>query len=159
MHQDIIKQLKKLRAVEPDAEFVRRSRSLLFREATPVLAAFPFASVTRRQWNMLGLAAGFALLMIAILSPFTLGDRHTLSALSAEAINREFDNLSINVQLEEMTFNENARDTIASAITEITDNKTQHLSSQLLETEIESFDIPAEDSDEINELLREILGE
>ena len=155
MHQEIIQQLKKLNAIEPDAEFVRRSRNHIVSMKNEPAFAFPSFSFFPRL-SLVG-AFVFAGLLLAIFYPFSFSSNQTFSALSAEAINREFDNLSINMQLNEIKFDQNAHQTIAAAIMEITDMKTQHLSSQILESENVGMTID-ETGNQIDELLNQVIN-
>ncbi|MDO8557075.1 MAG: hypothetical protein Q7R98_01275 [Candidatus Jorgensenbacteria bacterium] len=165
MEQNLVTQLKKLSAIEPDREFVARSRGhfMVQRKVHATLAApsvtgartfsFPFV------FPQMKLAGAFAFLglLVFLLTPFIF-QTPQLSALSADAINREYDNMSINIQLNEISFDQNAHQTIATAITEITDMKTKHLSSQILESEVKDITTVSDEVDQVDAMLNQIIN-
>jgi hypothetical protein len=78
-----------------------------------------------------------AVLFIAVILP---GLPKTVPIASAEALSNEFNNLSVNIELRQITYNQNVNQTISSALTEITNNKLNHLNPAVLQSESSSVD-------------------
>jgi hypothetical protein len=136
MNQDILEQLKSLKAITPDADFAARTRRLIL--------AFP---VTEKRWPAFfnfswtkvafGTLAIVAVIVVTVILP---GLPKTVPIASAEALSNEFNNLSVNIELRQITYNQNVNQTIASALAEITNNKLNHLNPAILQSESSSVD-------------------
>jgi hypothetical protein len=125
-----IQQLKRLRTIQPDPEFIRNSRAV-------VLAIRP--QTIEKRWSVLlwfG-ATAMAIIMIGFITTFSIFSvKPVLSAsLDAQNINNEFDGLNINIELKEVKYQQSANQTITSAISEISDTSTRHLNNNVLEGE------------------------
>jgi hypothetical protein len=134
MNQDILEQLKSLKKIVPDAGFSARTRHIIL--AAPVAerawpAFFGWAKLA------FGGLAVVAVLFIAVILP---GLPKTVPIASAEALSNEFNNLSVNIELQQITYNQNVNQTISSALTEITNNKLNHLNPAVLQSESSSVD-------------------
>ena len=126
-----IQQLRRLRAIQPDSEFVRNSRAsglavrprTTYEKGGPVLLWFGATAV--------------AIIMIGFITTFSIFSvKPVLSAsLDAQNITNEFDGLNINIELREVKYQQSANQTIASAISEISDTSTKHLNNSVLEEE------------------------
>ncbi len=152
MNQDILEQLKNLRKIAPDADFFARTKRLVL--ATPV---------PRPVWREVFVSSRFvfaaAALAIVVLFVVVLpGAPKTVPIASAEALSNEFSNLSINIELQQIAYNQSANQTIASALSEISNNTPDHLNPAVLQAEASSVDphVPASNP-EIDKLLNQAL--
>ena len=127
MHEKTIKQLKTLKEITPDSGFVSRTRNLFI--ATPA----PRRVVSLFAWQYAGAFAVIIILILAI--PFFFMPEPTLASLDTEVISKEIHTLPINIQLEEVKYNETVQNTITDAISEASNTETNHLNLSLLEKE------------------------
>jgi hypothetical protein len=151
MHNDIITQLKTLKAIAPDEGFARRSRTL-------VLAATPDRAEPVRiaPWLQLASALAFAALLLVISPLFPSAQPVLSSSLDAARLASEFNNLPVNVQLQEIRYQQNANQTIASAVNEITNTSTNHLNTDTITNEAPTLSTDDETGAHIDALLNEI---
>lgn len=150
MQNDIFEQLKDLRSVAPDADFAARTKRIILAEPRgravwPTLVGWPKV--------VFGGLATAAVLLLAVILP---GMPKTVPIASAEALNNEFNGLSINIELQQISYNQNVNQTIASALSEITTNKLNHLNPAVIQAEGNSLDpnLPASDP-QIDALLNQ----
>lgn len=138
MHYDLTQQLKRLRAIEPDRRFVARSRNLILTPAptAPVPLRWPLVA-----WATGGVAITATLVVLLATPQFSAPQRVLASSLNQVTLESEFNNLPINIQLQEISYNQSLNQTIASAIHEIGDSSTSHLNRDLLESEGASVDL------------------
>lgn len=153
MNQDIIQQLKKLKKVRPASGFQTQTRLLIL--ATPVAKR----SIFTLPWALAGSLAAIVLVIASLVSLNSLNKPAISSFPNPEDIGLEFDNLSINIQLQEISYRQSVNEVIASALDEISDINPRYLKQSLLENELESFDINGalERQSQINELLDKII--
>jgi len=129
MNKELITQLKMLNSIEPDKAFARRSRNKILADKKRVFGILAFPRLI-----LVG-SLSFVLLIIAIILPAIIPGPRIPAALSADAINKEYDNLSINIQLKDINYDQTAQQTISSAINEVMNSKGKHLNSGVLEKE------------------------
>jgi len=147
-YDPIISNLARLARIEPNPAFVRRVRNSV---AQPTVRWFAMPRIA--------IGVGFAA-MIAIISaiaPISFSNPGVAPALSADTLNREFDNLSIAITLNELAYDYPSSRTITNAVAEIADTKTQHLNGDVLKSEemqIES----AEPGEQIDALIEQITN-
>jgi hypothetical protein len=142
--KDLIKELKKLQALQPDRAFLARGRKRF--ETQTYTWPMP-------RWAFASLAIVGALAVFTVL-PAILPFSESSTALSADAIQKEFDNLSIGVQLKELEYNQ--EDSIISALNEVRETRARHLNTDLLNQESSLGDLPVSNSAEIDKLLEQI---
>lgn len=145
--KDIIKQLNHLKNIEPSSAFKEKSRGL-------ILCVSP--KTNRIEWRSL-LWAGFATIFLLIFVTVSNLSKTTISSLDANRLNKEFSNFNINIQLQEIAYQQTLNQTIASALNEISNNNIKHLNKSLLETEQNNVNINDSANPEIDQLLNEIL--
>jgi len=129
MNNEIISQLKKLNAIQPDPVFARHTRRKIIADKN----RFFGIPVSPRVILMGSLS--FAILVITLIVPVAFPGQQVPAALSADAINKEYDNLSINIRLKEIIYDQTAQQTISSAINEITETKGKHMNTGVLKAE------------------------
>jgi hypothetical protein len=146
-NKNLIQELKKLQAIQPDRAFLVRGRKQFTnQELSPwSIPRWAFASFV-----VVGALAIFTIL------PATLPFSNSSTALSADAIQKEFDNLSIGVQLKELEYNQ--EDSIVSALNEIRQTRIQHLNTDLLNQESSLSNISTSNNEEIEKLLNQIIN-
>lgn len=153
MYQEIIIQLKKLRNVAPDAAFHARSKSVilaLHEKQKPRIAWLPALA-----WAG---ALAAVLLVATVFFPAPNPSSLSISLLNTQRISEEFDNLTISIQLKEIRYNQNADQTIASAINEIGETRAGHLNGALIESEFQAIQQgTGEKNGNIDRLLREVI--
>ncbi len=142
--KDLIRELKNLQAIQPDRAFLVRGRKNFETQAY----AWPMP-----RWALASLTVVGAFVVFTVL-PAILPFSESSTALSADAIQKEFDNLSIGVQLKELEYNQ--EDSIVSALNEIRETRSSHLNTDLLNQESSLGDLPVSNEEEINRLLKQI---
>jgi hypothetical protein len=154
MHNDIIEQLKTLKTIAPDEGFAQRSRTF-------ILSAVP-DQTTRRQvrfipWLQFAGALAFAALLLLI-SPLLPSAQPVLSSsLDPARLANEFNGLSVNLQLQEVHYQQGTNQTVTSAMNEIVDTKTRHLNPDTLNAETPSLDpLENQTATDIEILLEEV---
>lgn len=126
MNRDIFEQLKDLKNIAPDPEFAARAKRVILAAPPAAVPAFP-------TWRKLALGIGTILVIaFAIVMP---GTPKAVPIASAEALNNEFNNLSINIEIQQISYNQSVNQTIASALTEIAGSKLSHLNPAVLKSE------------------------
>lgn len=157
MQHELIPQLKKLNAIEPDAGFVARSRATLTaRSLEPAQAvAQPF----RWSWSM-RLAGALAVLTVAVGTiSYLFPPKPVLSSsLNADNLNAEFAS-TVGLQVQELSYSDVSGQTINSAIGEITNTKTRHLNSDVITNEAATTEPTldmTDNSKSIDDLLNQV---
>jgi hypothetical protein len=111
-------------------------------------------------WPNLRLAGAFASLVAVLLTSIFLfsGDSASTALASPEVLSKEFSSLNINIELQEIDYRQNVNQTIASAISEISDNKTRHLNQDVLNSENKNLDLDVMGTDpQIDQLLDSVI--
>lgn len=133
-NKDIIQKLINLQSIKPDAAFLAHSRNLIFTEKQKFSPTY-----TLREYFNKPIFVAVSLCMVFVIgtSVMFLSTRNTsLSSLQqTNNLQEEFQNLSINIQLKEISYSSDANEMITAAITEISDTKTRHLNQDILESE------------------------
>lgn len=150
--KETIKEIKLLKEVVPDPVFVKRARNLVL-TAKPHLRFIP-------AW-----VAGFALaaVILALVGSgifFSAQNPSISSSLNKEFLVKEFSELDINLQINEIAYSQDIHKTIASALTEISDSKTSHMNPSILEAEkeyINQLENTGSEEKEINTLLNKVI--
>ncbi len=159
MEDQLLQQLKRLKAIAPDPTWVAAARSMLVvdrqEEAFQPSGRFIFL-----RWA--APAAALVFLAVAALIPnlFPTPVPTAVAALDTNNLTSEFQNLPINIELSKIGYQDSANATVASAITEITDIHTNHLSPPLLESEEQKLNLPAEaptPDQDINQMLNQVI--
>jgi len=157
MHEHIIKQLKSLQTIEPDNGFVFRTRNLF------VPATIATVNISPRPFSIFNwqYASAFALVLISVIViPFFMfTPEETLASLDTQALTSEIHSLPINVQLEELKYNETAQETITTAVSEASNTDTNHLNTSLIRREGEIINAINEEEVETNvdDLLNQVI--
>lgn len=153
-----ITQLKQLRDIRPDAKFAEKSRLVLLSQKPAFSISYLFSS--RKSLMLTGAFVGMAAVLL-LLSPFLfVTQKPTLSSLNDSTnLDQELNNLSINIELKEISYQNNANRTITAAITEISNTQSNHLNPSILNSENEMLDAGenAENSDNIDKLLERVI--
>ncbi|MBI5733163.1 hypothetical protein HY967_04430 [Candidatus Jorgensenbacteria bacterium] len=153
MDNNLIQNLKKLKNINPNHDFVRTSRiSILEIKQKPALNL----NIWQSPFIWL-VPAMFAVLLIVVFNlTENKGDLSSLSALNSNHILQEY-NLGINIQLKEISYDQKVNQTIASALSEISDTKIQHLNRDILTSEEEGFDLTEPTDQNIDALLNKVI--
>ncbi len=151
MDKTLLTQLNMLKTVEPDKGFARRTRKKILAQKGGVFS-MPFPRV------IIAGSLSFALLFLALIVPAIIPGPRVPAALSADAINKEYDNLSINIQLKNLTYDQSAEQTINSAINEVATSKGKHLNTNVLKSE--SADVQNSTSTEmdVDAMLNKVIN-
>lgn len=148
-YDPIISNLARLARIEPNPAFVRRIRSSVAHP--PVVRWFAMPRIA--------LGVGFAAMiaLISAIAPISFSNPGVAPALSADALNREFDNLSIAITLNELAYDYPSSRTITNAVAEIADTKTPHLNGDVLKSEELQIET-AETGEQIDALIEQITN-
>ena len=147
--QEIKTQLKKFRLIEPGEAFRKRALNSMIEEKPEARWAF--------NWRSLWAPALASLALILVIGGRLISARPSLASFNPEGLRNEFNGLNINIELKEISYRQSVNQEIASAITEIADNKTRHLSPSLLEEEASDVDWSEEGNSEIDDLLNQVI--
>jgi len=141
--------LKGLKEIRPDMDYSRVSK-------TAILAA-PF--IPRRQpifnWQLAFTVAGMLLVLISGNLIHNL--KPTAPNLNAQALETEFANLNIDIQLAKIDYSQKTDETVSLALKEITTKQTSHLNPIILESEQTRLNDQPPDNKDIDNLLDQIL--
>lgn len=133
------RQLKLLRAIEPDRDFALRAKMEILRTAPNETRGISLPSFIRTLRTPAFAWSGFALtavLIVVVVGTPILFPKPTMSAsLSADTLLEEYNSLPINIQLKEISYDQTVNQTVSSAISEVSDTKTKHLNSELINSE------------------------
>ena len=129
MNQQIIQKLKKLSNIEPDPSFVEGSRRLILAMPPKRKSLVTFMPI----WGWAGALALFILVTALSYISLISVERPTVSYFfNANDLSQEFNNLSINIQLEEINYQQEIDRVIASALYEISNTNSNHLYPPIL---------------------------
>lgn len=141
------KQLKKLNAIEPNAAWAETTRRVVLmsrassvssKQMAPQRSNTPVFSVFKHYFIPAGVAVAALFVLIA---PLLSAPSNALASLDNKTLTDEMSNLSINIHLDEISYQENANKAVATALTEITDTRTPHMSPSLIESESEVLNV------------------
>jgi len=153
MDKKILKDLQILRNIEPDKGFAENTKRI-------VLAMSPRKTLAPKSFFGLVFAGGLAMILLAIVglgSIFFAGSEPALSnSFDSDILRGELDNLAIDLQLDEIAYQQDINNTIASALAEIGDSRTNHLNLSILESE---KDLIEENGEEENSQIEDLLNE
>ncbi len=125
---DLKKQLKMLANIMPDEQFVAASRRGILAVRQNVKPA----------WGLFSMWAAAAAMLVVSIVGFSslLRTEHAATAVATpEALSREFNGLNINVELQSVSYQQGVDQTIASALSEISNNSMRHLNQGVLQSE------------------------
>jgi hypothetical protein len=154
MHNETIEQLRRLRAIEPDPGFVRRSRNM-------VLSSAP-AQVVRPWWSIAPVFrfAGAAIVVgIGLMSASTMlfPPKPVLSSsLNSDSLRNEILN-TIAIQVKEISYDQVSHDTITSAIDEIRNTNASHMNPTTLKNEMDGIDLGDTSTSTVDDLLNQVM--
>ncbi|MEK7464240.1 MAG: hypothetical protein AAB617_00475 [Patescibacteria group bacterium] len=151
MEDTLIKQIRGLSKIGPDPSFARKSRSLVLGFEHPKRAYMPV-------WSFA--LSGIALFCLVVLASYYMVFKTSpvYASLNSENINQEFNDLGINIQLQEISYQQNNNQAISSALREIKDSKIKHLNSSLLESEDKEMNVGDATNADIDDLLNDVLN-
>lgn len=158
---NIKSQLKRLKTIEPDRDFAIRAKYAVLsprgtQHSSFALPQLPFVRNSLWAWAGAGLSA--ALLLVVIILPFAF-PKPTLSAsLSPEDLINEYGGLPINIQLKEIKYDQTVNQTISSAITEVSDTKTKHLNSAIINSEANNASLNDTNAKNVDALLNQVIN-
>ncbi|PIR06463.1 hypothetical protein COY65_02345 [Candidatus Jorgensenbacteria bacterium CG_4_10_14_0_8_um_filter_39_13] len=154
-NKEIIEQLKRLKNIQPDIAFVQNSWRLILTSpvSQPKIWFWP---------AKLALALTLIFLLLgAVYFTLIFNNKPTLSSnnFNSQFLTKEFDNLAINIQFQELSYYQKINQVIASALVEISQSNN-HLNPQTLKNEGEKLDQllnPPQNPSHIEELLNKII--
>lgn len=159
--KEIISQLEKLKSVNPDQAFFLRSKKTVLaiepeRQRFLGFGLFSPMFLGGAFVVLLAVAAGF----LVFFSPAITG-MPAYASLNSENLNKELDSLTINIQLQEIQYRQSIEKTVNSALHEVGNSETRHLSRDVLEQEKSAFNaLPSSStsSKTIDALLDKIIN-
>ncbi len=156
-HEHIIKALRRFKTIEPEPTFARTSRALILetKKRNPLGAIFRLPRLAPVLYG----GALILLLLTASYLVFVPSKPVVSAAFSPENLTKELANLSINIELREVSYRQSANLAIASALTEIENTSVKHLNQTLLESEEENINLEGSVNPEIDELLNAVIAE
>jgi len=154
MQSEIIKQLKNLKAIKPEPDFTASAKQFILTAQKPRRFIFDYL----QTWVL----ATTAIVLLIVLTISVADFYKTLSLsknfINPEEINYEFENLNINIQLQEISYRQSINETIAAALDEISDKKPTYLKTNILEKELNSLKINNGNNQEQNQKIDELLN-
>lgn len=159
METTIILQLKKLKAITPDTTWNANARRVVLasREVvhTPLRVNYRFLWFTV---PVLALGVIAFVMLPTLFPPAEDGGLATNGALNPQSIAQELKGLSIHVQIKEIRYQETADNAVATALSEITDSATRHLSPSLLKSEeADALNLTNPKNPSIDEMLDTVI--
>lgn len=153
INKEIITQLKKLRFIEPDPAFVRGSRSLIL--STNRVPARPHIWL----WASAATVTFTLFIIVAAASYHTFfSPKPTLSSsFNSKSLEQEFNNLTINIRLEEIEYQQKMNQVIVSALNEIQNTHPSHLNNSLLKSEEADIYLDESINPRIDKLLEKVI--
>ncbi len=149
--QEIIKQLTGLKEIGPRPGFLNVTRRAILAERQET--ALPFDMLFRPLY--VGGFAAFLLVLTLSYALFSAG-KPAYTSLDSQNIEKELQELTISITLEEIAYSQTAARAVASALQEITDDKFRHLNPRVLQGEQDAFELPEEDG-RIDDLLNTVI--
>ncbi|MFB6212604.1 MAG: hypothetical protein ABEI53_02190 [Candidatus Magasanikbacteria bacterium] len=151
--EEIKENLKKLRKVEPDKDFVEGTRRLVLatNQENQTFSRFP-------TWSIATAVATFVL-VIGITSGSFLQDTKPKISSSLNSQNLQKELKSLSLKLEKINYHQETNRTIATALNEITSSKANHLQGSILKEEvnqIEQFENKYK-TEKVNKLLNRVI--
>lgn len=153
MEQNLREQLKRFRKIEPDQAFLRKSRVLILSLGKEKKINFFRSYVT--AW-----AASFAVVFLLVLGYlFIPAQSGQVPIASAETLNKELNDMNVNITLSEVSYNNQINQTINNTLSAVVSNKAPHLNSDVLQSESQKITGAAGSSTsaEVNDLLNQVL--
>ncbi|MFA6407502.1 MAG: hypothetical protein WCV80_02230 [Candidatus Paceibacterota bacterium] len=158
MKNATIEQLKKLKYIEPDHGFVLRARNEIFAGSKPAFSMpsrMPTFAIP--MWALSGAALTALLVGVSFIVPMMFPRPAFSASLNMNTLATEYGSLPINIQLKEIKYEQSMNQAVASAISEVSDTKTQHLNTELLQTEEKGATLTETNSTQIDSLLETLL--
>jgi hypothetical protein len=159
-NKKLFKYLKKLKEIEPESDFLKRSRSEILAEARPSFYAVPLF-YSKKYLIPVSLSLVF-LLFVGVV--YFLKSGPDLSIASAETIIKEFEGMPINITLKNIKYDKEINNTIEKAVSIIAKNKSAVFNTEelILNSEIENINtssVSNNNQEKIEELLNKILND
>lgn len=148
LSENLTEILKKFRQIQPDAEYSRISKlTILGVPVSPRKPAF--------NWQLAFTVA--SLLLVLISGNLIHNMKPTAPNLNAQALETEFKNLDIDIQLAKIDYSQKINETVSLALKEIHEKQTSHLNPIILESEQDKLNAEPSSDKEIENLLDQLL--
>ncbi len=157
LNNQLIEQLKRLKTIEPDPIFKERGRVLILARTKKLAPRFRF-SLPILTWS--GVFAAVVIILTIATADLAKPKEALSSSFDSKKLNEEFSNLNVNIQLNEIKYQQNVNQTINSALTEISQTQAKHLNQSILQKEASDLDFSSETqskSQQIDQLLDNVL--
>ncbi len=155
--EHIKSQLKQLKAITPDRDFAARAKLQILGGERPAIVTLPHFSMSRSSWAWIGAGLSIALIAVVMMIPLAFPEQ-TYASLDVGNIANEYGNLPINIQLKEISYEQNVNRTIATALTEVSDTKATHLNAEILKTEQAQTALPESSTTDVDAMLQQIMN-
>ncbi len=152
--KEIIQKINKLKQILPSPELATRGRVMIFAND------LPHNNNNRRVAPWLIWASGFALaILVAAVSITNLNNSNQALAasLNPEKLTQEFNDLTINIELQNISYHQDVNQSIASALNEIGSNQAKHLNPDILQSEEQNLNLNSGTNPKIDQLLNKII--
>ncbi len=154
--EEIINHLKPLRQLKPDASFVAQTRQTVLATVSTADLALPHFSFRVPVWAWSFGAALILIVLVGINSLLFNGSPALSSSLNSESLQQELQDLGLDIK--EVTYRQGINQTIASALTEISDSRVNHLNQRILESEERRLDeLNQGNGSDIDRLLNQVI--
>lgn len=144
---ELIKQLKRLKNIEPNEAFTRRSKFLILQNQKPEISV----SLLANFWNI-ALTLG-TLGILIIISGSVTSRNLALAGLVDTKLQEEMNFLSKKIEEPSINYYTNSNQVVVKALDEISYDKTNHLNARILEKEIKELNIENPINNKIDGLL------
>ncbi|MDP3052770.1 MAG: hypothetical protein Q8N22_02310 [bacterium] len=149
--ENIIESLKKFRQIQPDPGYSRISKAAIL--AAPVV----YRKLPLFNRQLVFTVAGLLLVLISGNLMHNSNLKPTAPNLNAQALETEFKNLNIDIQLAKIDYSQKTSETVSLALKEITSKQTSHLNPIILESEQTQLNSDTSNNKDIDNLLDQIL--
>lgn len=150
-NQDITEKLNSLRFIEPDAAFARTSKTLIF-NSEPAVKTWSFP-----VWRLASSAVLATILLTFIFYQAVRPEPVLSSSFNPQSLAQEFKNLTINVQIQEISYRQEMNQTVSSALNEVKSTNASHLNQSILQSENSVLELQDSINPEIDKLLEKVI--
>ncbi|MEX1013685.1 MAG: hypothetical protein WDZ80_00815 [Candidatus Paceibacterota bacterium] len=148
MDKETLKQFKILKVIKPDEDFKQSTRNIILAQKPVENRGFSFLP------KVIAFTAALSVILVGFIG-FNSLSNPSLASLDQEELNNE---IMQSLQIEEIEYRQNINETIASALSEVSSSRSNHLDPSILESEntfIQNKQINRDE--EVGELLNQII--
>lgn len=154
--QDLIKQLKLLKGIEPSKAFSSRLKSLLL-DAHDDSAIMETPVIAGNIWSFWKMTLAMAsILVLVVVNHFIAPQNLALAGLIDSKLNDEINQINTEIERPALDYYTNSNKVVASALDAISKDKVSHLNSSLLQKEAGNLNLENPVNKNIDSMLNDL---